>query len=81
MNTKTIDKTTDVMIHTSIPLSQEQFSEIANQVMSIDGVIKFEQNIRVPRLIMVAYNAGKIRALTILNKITRLGFNASLVGI
>ncbi|WP_455208691.1 hypothetical protein [Kaarinaea lacus] len=75
------NKTIDVMIHTSISLSREQFSEIANQIKSIDGVIRFEQNAQIPRLIMVAYNTGKIRALTILNKITRLGFNASLVGI
>lgn len=75
------NKTTDVMIHTSTSLSQQQFSEIASQVKAIDGVVKFDRNTRSPKLIMVAYDAGRIRSLSILNKLTRLGFNASLVGI
>lgn len=74
-------KNTDVMIHTLHPLSDEQFGEVANQVRAIDGVIKFDRNQIRPGLIMVVYNAGKIHAITIINKLTRLGFNASLVGI
>jgi hypothetical protein len=72
---------TDVMIHTVISLSDEQFSEVASQIKALDGVIEFNQNSRNPSLIMVAYDAGKTRSLYILNKLTRLGFNASLVGI
>jgi hypothetical protein len=72
---------TDVMIHTTSTLSDEEFSEIASQVKKINGVITFSRNQRIPSLIMVAYNASQTRALNILNKITRLGFNASLVGI
>lgn len=72
---------TDVIIHTRNPLSQAQFEEVANQVKRIKGVIKFDQNQTRPRFIMVVYNAGQTRALAILNKMTRLGFNASLVGI
>ncbi|MDH5395544.1 MAG: hypothetical protein OEW97_04670, partial [Gammaproteobacteria bacterium] len=71
---------TDVMIHTSNSLSEAEFSEIATHIKKIEGVVKFERNQRVPNLIMVAYNASHTRALSILNKITRLGFNASLVG-
>lgn len=73
--------TTDVMIYTKNTLNREQFSEVARQVKQIEGVITFNQNARRPNFIMVAYNAGQTRALTILNKLTRLGFNASLVGI
>jgi hypothetical protein len=72
---------TDVIIHTQNPLSPTQFEEVANQVKRIEGVIKFDRSQTQPKLIMVAYNAGQVRALTILNKLTRLGFNASLVGI
>ena len=72
---------TDVIIHTRNPLSQMQFEEVANQVKCIKGVIKFDQNQTRPHFIMVVYNAGQTRALAILNKMTRLGFNASLVGI
>jgi hypothetical protein len=75
------EKTTDVMIYTSNILSLEQFIEVARQVKTIEGVTKFDQNRKKPNFIMVAYNAGQTRALTILNKLTRLGFNASLVGI
>jgi len=72
---------TDVMIYTHKALSHEQFSKISSQIKTIDGVTRFDQSTRSPKLIMVAYSAGKVRALTILNKLTRLGFNASLVGI
>lgn len=72
---------TDVIIHTHNPLSQTQFEEVANQVKRIEGVIRFDRSPAQPSLIMVVYNAGQTRALTILNKLTRLGFNASLVGI
>jgi hypothetical protein len=72
---------TDVIIHTQTPLSQTQFEEVAHQVKHIDGVIRFDQSQTKPNFIMVAYSAGQTRALAILNKLTRLGFNASLVGI
>ena len=75
------NNTTDVMIHTQTTLSEDQFSEIARQVKTIDGVVRFDRNPRKPNFILVAYKAGQIRALTILNKLTRLGFNASLIGI
>lgn len=72
---------TDVIIYTHNPISQTQFEEADTQVKRIEGVIKFDQNKNKPNFIMVVYNAGQTRALTILNKLTRLGFNASLVGI
>lgn len=75
------EKTTDVMIYTKNSLTHEQFREVARQVKEIEGVVTFNQNHNKPNFIMVAYNAGQTRALTILNKLTRLGFNASLVGI
>lgn len=76
-----IHQTTDVMLHTNPPLSDQQFSEVANQCRAIDGVIRFDRSAHRPHFIMVAYNSGQTRALAILNKLTRLGFNASLVGI
>ena len=75
------NRTTDVVIHTRSPLSDAQFSEVSRQVRAIDGVVRFDRNPARPNFILVAYQAGQIRALTILNKLTRLGFNASLVGI
>jgi len=72
-------KIMQVMIRTSIPWSHEQFTEIASKMKTLDGVIKFDRNTRIPRVISVAFDAGKIRTLTLINKLTRLGFNASLV--
>ncbi|MDH5711595.1 MAG: hypothetical protein OEZ15_08035 [Gammaproteobacteria bacterium] len=72
---------TDVIIYTKNPLSDDQFSEVARQVKTIDGVLRFERSQQKPNFIMVAYRAGQTRAIIILNKLTRLGFNASLVGI
>ncbi|MDH5518137.1 MAG: hypothetical protein OEY36_10040 [Gammaproteobacteria bacterium] len=77
MNTQT----TDVMIYTKNSLNDIEFSEIASQIKKIAGVVKFDRNQRVPSLIMVAYNASQTRAINILDKMTSLGFNASLVGI
>ena len=48
---------------------------------STDGVLRFDRSQYRPNFILVAYKAGQIRALTILNKLTRMGFNATLVGI
>lgn len=75
------NRATDVIIHTQSTLSEAQFSEISQQVKAINGVLRFDRNPDKPNLILVAYRAGEIRAISILNKITRLGFNASLVGI
>jgi hypothetical protein len=72
---------TDVIIHTRNPISQAQFEAIAAEVKQIEGVINFDQSPTRPKFITVVYNAGQTRALTILNKLTRLGFDASLVGI
>ncbi|MDH5784327.1 MAG: hypothetical protein OEZ16_01805 [Chromatiales bacterium] len=74
-------KATDVMIYTQAKLDDEQFSEITRQVRTIDGVTRFERSQHKPQFILVAYQASKTRALAILDKITRMGFNASLVGI
>ena len=62
---------TDVIIHTCKPLSRSQF----------EGVISFDRSRTRPNFILVAYNTGQTCALAILNKMTRLGLNASLVGI
>ena len=75
------DKPTDVLIHTRNPLSEQQFDAVAEQVKAIDGVLQFRRSSGQPNLIMVVYHAGRTRALSILNKLTRLGFEASLVGI
>lgn len=71
---------TDVIIHTPRALSAEQFEEVSRQVRSLDGVVSFQQNPRLPGFIMVAYNAGRTQALNILNKVTRMGVDARLVG-
>ena len=76
MNTNT----TDVVIHTANILNDAQFSEVASQIKTIEGVMRFDRSEYKPKFIMVAYNAGQTKALNILNKFNRLGFNASLIG-
>lgn len=71
----------DIMIHTPNRLSDDEFAEVARQVRNIEGVSRFDRSEYAPNLIMVAYQTGKVHAITILNKLTRMGFNASLVGI
>ena len=75
------NKITDVMIYTRRPLSRAQFEEVSRRVMALRGVVRCERNEARPGLIMVAYDAGRTRAMAVLNKLTRLGYNASLVGI
>lgn len=74
-------KGTDVLIHTSSPLGETQLREVANQVTAIEGVLAFMRSVHQPNFILVAYNNQQTRALSILNEFTRLGVNASLVGI
>lgn len=69
----------DVMIHTSTPLTSQQFDSIAESVRSVKGVSRFELNDRLPRFIMVDYDPEETRAAAILGKITDLGVDASLV--
>jgi len=69
----------DVMIRTHTPLTDEQFEAVASQVQAMEGIVEFQRNARLPSFIMVVYNAGQTKALAILNKLTRLGFNASLI--
>ena len=77
MNTKI----TDVIIHVDGPLNSSQFDEITDAVRSDRGVISFGRNSERPNFLMVAYNANRSCASSILEKITGLGLHASLVGI
>ena len=72
---------TDVMIHTKSALNDDEFSEVARKIKAITGIERFDRSSHKPNFILVTYQTEKIRALTILNKFTSLGFNASLVGI
>ena len=74
-----MNQLTDVMIYTKVKLSDNQFNEISHRVKAIEGVERFDRSPHQGNFILIAYRAGKVRALTILNKFTRLGFNASLV--
>lgn len=71
--------TTDAILHISQPLSRDQFEAVAQQINTIEGVVSCKQNTHLPSLIMVAYHASRVQALTLLNKLTRMGFSASLV--
>jgi len=71
---------TDAMILTRSALSDTEFDEVARKLRDIDGVGQFTRSQYVSRAIWITYEAGKIRAQSILSQITRLGVNASLVG-
>lgn len=72
---------TDVIIHTKDQLSDQQFAEVADRVYKNEGIVSLSRNVHTPRFLMVVYNAGRTRAKTILTTVTRLGYDASLVGI
>jgi len=74
-------KITDVIIHTKETLDDSRFHEVANRVRTGDGVVSVGRNDRHPNFLMVAYNAGRTRSTRILESVTGLGINASLVGI
>lgn len=74
-----LEKIKDVCILTKTLLSHDQIDEIASQVQKIKGVLQFTQLTEKPRLIVVVYNVSQTKAVSILNKITRLGFNASII--
>ena len=74
-------KITDVIIHTKDHLSDQQFTEVSNQVYKTEGIVSLSRNVHTPRFLMVVYNAGRTRANSILKTVTGLGYDASLVGI
>lgn len=75
------NKITDVIIHTQDSLNEHQFNELSRKVYLNEGIVSFNRNARTPRCLMVVYNAGKTRASNILNTLTEMDIQASLVGI
>ena len=74
-------KITDVIIHTKDRLSDQQFTEVSDQVYKNEGIVSLSRNVHTPRFLMVVYNAGSTRANSILRTVKGLGYDASLVGI
>jgi hypothetical protein len=72
---------TDVIIHTKEQLSEHQFAEVSSQVHKTEGIVSLSRNVHTPRFLMVVYNASSTRANSILETVTSLGYDASLVGI
>lgn len=73
-------KITDVIIHVEENLSQQQFADITNRLARENGVISFGRNPRTPRFLMVIYNASRTRSRQLLDVVTGLGHQATLVG-
>jgi len=69
----------DTMIATQGALSDAQLDEVASKFRNIEGVGKFTRSQRIPRVIWISYNTGKVKALSILNQFTQLGFKARLI--
>lgn len=74
-------KITDVIIHTKEQLSEQQFAEVSDRVYKSEGIVSLSRNVHTPRFLMVVYNAGRTRANSILNTVTGMGHDATLVGI
>jgi hypothetical protein len=74
-------KITDVIIHTKDQLSEQQFAEVSSRVYKTEGIVSLSRNAHTPRFLMVVYNASRTRANVILQTVTGMGYNASLVGI
>ena len=74
-------KITDVIIHTSEQLNDQQFAEVTAQVYKTEGIVSLSRNVHTPKFLMVVYNAGHTRANNILATIKQQGYDASLVGI
>ena len=72
---------TDVIIHTSQHLDDQQFTELAEVVHKNEGVISLSRNANAHQCLMLVYNAGKNQARNILRSVTGAGVKAQLVGI
>ena len=72
---------TDVIIHTSKHLNDQQFTELARVIHKNEGVISLSRNANAPQCLMLVYNAGKNRARNILKSVTGAGVKAQLIGI
>jgi hypothetical protein len=72
--------TTDVIIHINDQFNEKQYSEIIRSVQDGTGVISVCRNARIPNSISVIYNSSRVHATKILDQVTSLGYQASLVG-
>lgn len=75
------NKITDVIIHTTEDLSDQQFAELSRKIHQQEGVVSMGRNAHTPRFLMVVYNAARTRAGHILRSVTKQGYHATLVGI
>ena len=73
-------QTADVMIYTPNAIESQVFTALEEKMKTLDGIVEFKRHPHIPTLIQVVYQTQRVRALAILNKMTRSGFNASLVG-
>ena len=71
---------TDVIVHTRNHIDDNQFEEVCRRINTNDGVVLVSRNSKTPHLLMVVYNATRIRSDKILQAFTRQGYDASLVG-
>lgn len=69
----------DIMIATQGALSDAQLDEVASEARNIEGVEQFTRSQRIPRVIWVSYNTGKVKMQSILNQFSKHGFKASLI--
>ena len=70
----------DVVIHVNETLDPQARHDLEEQMRNIDGVIAPRFNDRRTHLMMVAYDADRIRANTLLEAMYRQGYTAQSCG-
>jgi hypothetical protein len=72
---------TDVIIHTKHSLSEQQLTKVCKTVYRNEGVISCNRNAVTPHCLMLVYNPAATTARNVLDSVTGMGIQASLVGI
>jgi len=72
-------QTTDVMLHFSDPLSQDQEHEIEDRMRAVDGVTAPRFNM--PQTLMILYDSDKTNSADLLHTVKSWGYEAHLIGL
>jgi len=70
----------DVLVHVSEEISDDEKNDLVNQLRELNGVIapRFSENKE--HLLLVSYNSDAVTAYSLLNAVKQSGFHAQLVG-
>ena len=71
---------TDILLHVRTDLEPQDRNTVENKLREVDGIISPHFTENNGHMLMVAYNPAKLNTGGLMDKVTSMGLDASLVG-